>query len=225
MKKFKRVIIMMLCAIMLSSVCGCGEQVVEEINTESDVNLKFIAMLYDNHGNNYLNVEGKKFCIYPNKVRQWGYDTSGSWVSYFDTSSVVSISIDDNWVQSCGSTVIFKDERIDIQKLDDGVGFIPTTSESSPSLEVDDEKLNDYVRLSHWWYDTHEKGQGGKKVVLIQSQDGYNIGLVEGDDVTWEVVGELPKSTLIKVDGKKLYLHRCNFTIIDTALFDKVVDE
>ena len=66
-----------------------------------------------------------------------------------------------------------------------------------------------------------EKGQHGQKLILIQSQDGYNIGAFMGNDVTWEVEENLPKTTKIMIDGLPLYVHRCNFTIIDSNLIAK----
>lgn len=98
-----------------------------------------------------------------------------------------------------------------------------SSSESGYTEEIDNSMIIDYFALTNWWFSTHEKGQGGKKIVLIQSQDGYNIGIVEGDEVYWEVAEKLPKTTLLEIDGKPLYIHRSNFTIIDTALFDKAV--
>ena len=53
-------------------------------------------MMYDNQGNNFLNFEGKQFEIKPNRVIQWGYNTSGSWTSYYETSSIVTVNVDDN---------------------------------------------------------------------------------------------------------------------------------
>ena len=55
---------------------------------------------------------------------------------------------------------------------------------------------------------------------MIQSQDGYNIGAFIGTDVTWEVAEKLPKTTKIIIDGLPLYIHRCNFTIIDSGLIE-----
>ena len=95
--------------------------------------------------------------------------------------------------------------------------------ESGYTEKIDDSVLKNYFALTNWWFDSHEKGQGGSKLILIQSQDGYNIGVIEGDDVYWEVAEKLPKTTLLTVDDKPVYIHRCNFTIIDTALFDKAI--
>lgn len=72
------------------------------------VPITYLAMLYDNNGNNFLNFQGNNFEITPNKVKQWGYSTEGSWHSYYDTSSVVTINVDGNYIETCGSTVLFK---------------------------------------------------------------------------------------------------------------------
>lgn len=185
--------------------------------------LTFEALLYDNAGNNYASFQGNRFNISPNKVEQWGYNTDGSWTSWYETSSVVSIQIDDHYVQTCGSTVIFKDSRLEIIPLADDLNINKKADESGYSVDIADNDLVNYFALTNWWFDTHENGQGGEKIVLIQSQDGYNIGVVEGNNVTWEVAEKLPKTTLVTIDNMPLYIHRCNFTIIDTALFQKDV--
>lgn len=195
------------------------------LNADPTTTFQFEALLYDNMGNNYVTFKGNSFDITPNKVEQWGYDTDGSWISWYETSSVVSIKIDGNYVQTCGSSVIFKDSRLEIMPLEEDIGVVGSSDESGYSVDVSDNGLINYFALTNWWYDTHENGQGGEKIALIQSQDGYNIGIVEGNDVTWEVAEKLPKTTLVTVDGMSLYIHRCNFTIIDTALFEKAVKE
>ena len=80
----------------------------------------------------------------------------------------------------------------------------------------------DYITLRLWWKSYKEKGQGGEKIVLIRSQDGTDIGMLVGKNVEWEVAGKLPKTTRLIVDGKPLFLHRCDFNIIDTALLDNL---
>lgn len=191
-------------------------------STEKDAKpIAFDAMFYDNSGNNYMTFKGNKFNITPNKTKQWGYDTDGTWTSWWETSSVVSIEIDRNYVQTCGSSVVFKDSRINIQPLTEDIGTIDTT-ESGYETNVQTSNVVDNTSLMLWWSKNHEVGQNGSKLVVIQSQDGYNIGVVSGKDVTWEVAESLPKTTLITIDDMPLYIHRCNFSIIDTKLFDKM---
>lgn len=226
MKKFISFILALV--VLLSVICltGCAlsdSVTVSSNNGNEDVKLTFEAMLYDNQGNNYVTFKGNSFNISPNKQKQWGYDTNGNWTSWYETSSVVSIDIDGHPVDTCGSTVLFKDSRIEIKPLTVDIGTLDSSDKSGYTTNIDDPIFKNYFALTHWWYDTHENGQGGEKLILIQSQDGYNIGIVEGKDIYWEVAEKLPKTTLLKVDDKPLYIHRCNFTIIDTALFNNVV--
>lgn len=196
------------------------------VTMKSDLNQNFAfeAMFYDNTGNNYVTFNGHSFDIDSNKVKQYGYDSEGSYISYYETSSIVSIDIDGHPVDTCGSTVLFKDTRLKLEPLDFNIGTLEASDESGYSVKTDKGTFEDWFELTHWWY--KQKGNGedpGAKVILIQSQDGYNISVVKGEQITWEVAGTLPKTTLITVDDMLFYIHHCNFTIIDTALFEKVV--
>lgn len=215
-------ILLAFCLLTGMSSCSNTSTTMSATNDEG-VKLTFDAMLYDNQGNNYVTFRGNTFDISPNKQKQWGYNTDGHWTSWYETSSVVSIEIDGYPVETCGSTVLFKDSRITIQPLNTDIGTLDSSDESGYTATINDSGFKNYFALTRWWFDTHETGQGGPKIVLIQSQDGYNIGVVEGNDITWEISENLPKTTYLNIDDKPLYIHRCNFTIIDTALFDNVV--
>lgn len=195
------------------------------VSTENTDNTEFAfeAMLFDNQGDNFVTFIGNSFNISPNKVKQWDYNTDGSWTSWYETGSVMTIEIDGHAVETCGSTALFKDSRLEIKPLTVNIGTLDNFDKSGYSIYTQDSSFKNYLGLTRWWFDTHEKGQGGAKLVLIQSQDGYNIGTIEGNDVYWKVAEKLPKTTVIKIDKKSLYIHRCNFTIIDTALFNNVV--
>lgn len=183
------------------------------------------AMMYDNQGNNFLNFEGNNFTITPNKVKQYGWDSDGSWMHYYETSSVVTIEIDGNYIQSCGSTVIFKDKRLEMLDIPSELNTVEAGNTDSYTVKEDKQGVNTYLGLRYWWYDIKEQGQNGEKIVLIQSQDGYNIGAFVGNDVTWGVAEKLPKTTKLMIDGLPVYIHRCNFTIIDSALITTSFDK
>lgn len=178
--------------------------------TEDGVKLTFNAMLYDNRGNNYLTVKGNTFDIKPNKIAQHGYDSDGNYVKYYETSSIVSVTIDGHKIDTCGSTILFKDTRIEMIPLDADIGSIS-------------ENNVDYTTLSKWYKNDHADSDT-KQLVLIQSQDGYNIGVCKAKNIDWEVCEKLPKTTRLDIDGKELYIHRCNFTVIDISLLDKAVN-
>lgn len=202
--------------------CSTGENVKMEADANQD--FAFEALFYNNSGENFVTFSGHSFDIDDNKVKQYGYDSDGSYISYYETSSVVSITIDGHSVDTCGSTVLFKDTRIKMTPIDFDLGKLTASDESGYSVKADNKSIEDWYGLTNWWYKNHKNGKDNiARVILIQSQDGYNIGAIEGKHITWKVAGKLPKTTLITVDDKPLYIHRCNFTIIDAGLFKKVV--
>ena len=67
------------------------------------------------------------------------------------------------------------------------------------------------------WLTRREVG----KVVILMSQDGSKvIGLMGGDTVVDSVSEDLPKSTVLYIDGKQALIHRANYEIIDRELLD-----
>lgn len=219
----KKLISVIAILIIMLMMAGCTEDnstTITQESTEDSESITYEAMLYDNQGNDFLNFYGNNFTITPNKIKQYGWNTDGTWTSFYETSSVVTIEIDGSYIQSCGSTVIFKDTRLSMLDIPDELNAVEAGSEDGYTVSVNGQGIDTYVGLTNWWYDIKEQGQHGSKVVLIQSQDGYNIGAFVGDDVTWEVADKLPKTTKIMVDGLPLYIHRCNFTIIDSELIE-----
>ena len=179
--------------------------------------LSFVAEFYDNEGENWLNVEGTRFDIAPNKVKMYGYDSSGSWTYWYETSSVVSVDIDGNNIETCGSTVIFYDTQL--QKLPIEIPKDITLSEgdSASITSPDDLRWRDNWTLNWWWMSKDlENDNIGSRVVIIQSQEGDPICMFTGDEVYWEVSRNLPKTTEICIDGRMVYVHRANYAIIDT---------
>ena len=61
---------------------------------------------------------------------------------------------------------------------------------------------------------------GRSQVVLVSSQNGIPIGLFRGDNCTVTIPANLPKMTLVNIDGKLVYVHRANVDIIPAAMFD-----
>lgn len=59
---------------------------------------------------------------------------------------------------------------------------------------------------------------GKQKVVLIRSQNGTPLATFAGDRVSLYAT-EVPQSTGLLVDGKYLFIYRCDYTIYDLALF------
>lgn len=168
---------------------------------------QYTIYTYDNLGNLVLETSGKKIDIAGNPVKNTSYDENGKVITGYELSSVITITIDGNEIESCGDTCIF------VQKgLTPDVDFTTETIQSSGSvLDITSlsAKLNQY------------KNKFGKaRVVVIKSQLGNPIMAFSGDSVYWEIPEDLPKMTKLMIDGKALYIHRANFQIIDKELIE-----
>ena len=166
---------------------------------------QYTIYTYDNFGNLVLETSGKKIDIAGNPVKTTSYDENGKVITGYELSSVITITIDGNEIESCGDTCIF------VQKgLTPDVDFTTETIKSSSGIfdiTSISAKLNQY------------KNKFGKaRVVVIKSQLGNPIMAFSGDSVYWEIPEDLPKMTKLMIDGKALYIHRANFQIIDKEL-------
>lgn len=214
-----------LCAILFAlalilSLCACDTTTDE--NGEP-VKISYVAEFYDNYGAQWLSVEGTSFNIEPNKVKEYAYNSNGTWESSWTTSSVVSITIDDQHIESCGSTVLFYDTRLTPLEIDIPKEITSSTGDSATIKTPYDgySWSNDRWGLMYWYWQTEKQANStpASRVVVIQSQNGDPICMFTGEEVTWSVSRNLPKTTELVIDGKVVYIHRSNFSIIDTSIF------
>lgn len=54
--------------------------------------------------------------------------------------------------------------------------------------------------------------------VLIRSQQGLPIAVFTGDEVSTFQAKNIPNSTALLIDGKRVFLYRVDFSIYDTSL-------
>ena len=126
---------------------------------------------------------------------------------YGEVSSYIDITIDGQSWKHVGSTLVFAQKGVDMI-TDFQIPEDMENSGSSTGLMAIDRKINHYANLF-----------GKKLVVLVSSQNGTPIGLFQGDSCYTEIPGDLPKTTLIHIDGKRVYVHRANVDIIPASLF------
>lgn len=220
----KKIMAVVLVVVLLFSLCACADvtTITMDISETSDaVKISYVADFYDNYGSQWLSVEGNSFNISPNKVKEYAYDSDGSWISSWTTSSVMSIDIDGNKIESCGSTVLFYDTRL--EKIDINIPQdVDLTTENGYSVTTpNDLRASDYWDLN-WWFITKSQSNTTvrSRAVIIQSQNGNPICMFNGDNVSWEVSRNLPKTTEIIIDGMPVYIHRANFAIVDLSVFN-----
>lgn len=220
MKKVIAIVLAILSICVLFT--GCFDTTTTTLTASEGEKLSFKAEFYDNKGEQWFSAEGSHFNISPNKVKEYYYSNEGVWTYHYEMSSIVSVDIDGHDIESCGSTIIFYDTRLEKQECVLPEDAIDTSEGGDASIKDPGNYMNLYEYWTlDWWFITKDSRNEtiGPKVVVIQSQEGAPICLFSGENVKWEVSENLPKTTEITIDGKKLYVHRSNFAVIDTTIF------
>ena len=156
----------------------------------------YIIRQYDDFGNLVFTIHGDKVTM-DCELDEYG-----------EVSSYIDITIDGNSWKHVGSTLVFAQESADMitdfqipeEMEDSGLG--------STGLMAVDRRINEYANLF-----------GKELVVLISSQNGTPVALFQGNNVYTEIPGDLPKTTLIHIDGALVYVHRANIDIIPADMF------
>ncbi|MDU2110739.1 MAG: DUF5052 family protein, partial [Peptoniphilus lacydonensis] len=129
------------------------------------------------------------------------FDTS----SGTNNSSVIQVTIGDKELHHVGSSMIVAENglnnvfeqyatKVDIQNMQHGVPIINSL-------------VNDFKNSF----------TGKEKLILIRSQNGTPLATYAGSNVSLYST-DVPKSTGLLVDGKYLFVYRCDYTIYDLAL-------
>lgn len=199
-----------MCMMFIFSITGCAK-----FNSKiNDIkgNLKgngYTIHTYDNYGKLVLTTSGEKINIKGNAVETTNYDSDGDVITGYEMSSVITINIDGNQIQSCGDTCIFEQK-----------GLKPSVDFTKEEINSTSNKgISDYTYVSNI-VNKYKNMFGKSRVVVIKSQLGQPITAYSGDEVYWEIPKNLPKMTKLMIDGKALYIYRANFQIIDTELLN-----
>ena len=206
----KRVISIITIVVMLFSLSGCSmlESKINDIKGNLAGN-GYDIYTYDNYGEKVLETNGDKISIAGNKTETTSYDSNGLRITGYDLSSVITITIDGDEIQSCGDTCIFVQDGLDAE-----VDFTQEVIDSQT-----DGSLDENTAIARF-VNRYKNMFGKSRVVVIKSQLGQPITAYSGDEVYWEIPDNLPKMTKLMIDGKALYVHRANFQIIDKSLLD-----
>lgn len=180
--------------LMMVSLTGCAslDLMMSDIKG-SLIGNAFNVKVYDNYGNNVINVHGKRVDVAAEST-----DENGN-----ADSSVINITADGQQMKQVGNTVIFTEDGLnpvkdyslpkDVNNAGDG------------SITLFDRNVNEL-----------KNSIGTAKTIVISSQLGIPIAVYAGDSVGVSVPDDLPKMTKLTIDGKALYVHRANYVIMDT---------
>lgn len=195
--------IMLLLATLLTGCAGFQSDV-NSLNGSITGNT-YECQFFSNHGQKFMTMTGQKIDINENIVRERIYTNKG-WGYTKTLSSVITVTVDGNEVESCGTTILFIEDG-----LTPDVDFTMQDITSVAQGILDNTILANTVNRYKNWF-------GKSRVVVIQSQMGDPIMAFSGDEVYYTVCEDLPKTTKLMIDGHALYIHRANFQIIDKDL-------
>ena len=202
-KMIVAIALMLLLAILLTGCAGFKSDV-NSLNGSITGNT-YECQFFSNHGQKFMTMSGQKIDINENTVRERIYTDKG-WGYTKTLSSVITVTVDGNEVESCGTTILFIEDG-----LTPDVDFTMQDITSVAQGILDNTILANTVNRYKNWF-------GKSRVVVIQSQMGDPIMAFSGDEVYYTVCEDLPKTTKLMIDGHALYIHRANFQIIDKDL-------
>lgn len=202
MKMRKKSLLFALLATLVFALAGCNwlEYKIGSIK-ESFLGRELTIQTYDENSQMIDRVKGKSVSIEADDDFSLK-DVNGNTV---EKSSVLSITVGGKQMLHVGSSLIaYEDgltnifeeyvQTVDIEKFNRSVPFV-------------NRMVNDMANLT----------TGRKKVVLIRSQSGQPLATFAGNDVSYFAT-DIDKATGIMIDGKYLFIYRCDYTIYDLAL-------
>ncbi len=201
MKTRNKILLVIISIIMLINLSGCAA--VRDFfgrNKEQLIGQEFEVSTFDHNGNKTLTVKGNKVTVGLLKNNA-NFDKESEGFK----SSVLEITVDGNQMLQVGDTTIFAEEGLDMVEEYE----VPENIETS--------KGGGFVPIDRFVNDIKNK-LGKEKTIIISSQLGIPIGVYQGNSVYVTVPDNIPKTTRLNIDGKSLYIHRANYTILDTNM-------
>ncbi len=200
-KKFSMFVVIMAATLVLSG-CNWLEYKIGSLK-EQFVGRELTVQTYDENSQMIDRVQGKSVSIEADEEFSLK-DANGDTV---EKSSVLNITVGGKQMLHVGSSLIAYEEGLQnifeeyVQQVD-----LNSFNRSVPFIN---RMVNDLQNLT----------TGKEKIVLIRSQSGQPLATFAGNDVSYFAT-DIDKSTGIMIDGKYLFIYRCDYTIYDLALLN-----
>ena len=181
-------------AAMITLLCGCSDIRQKENNFNGNIyGNRYTIETFSDDGTKVLKTHGSRIGVKGNMIRKESSDGTASETA--ELSSVITLTIDNREMLTCGDTLIF---------FEDGL---------TPDVVFADEETKSVNAV---------RAKITKKTaVIVKSQGGVPLYAFSGKKITWSVPDDLPKFTKLMVDNKAMYIHRANFQIIEIDLIDQ----
>ena len=205
MKRFRLGVVSLTVVVLMAYLVGCATLAYKlRAAKGSLVGNAYTVYQYDNTGNQTMVFSGQHVDIEP-------YQPKSSSEGVKDLTSVLDITIDGGQMLGVGNTLLFEEKGLDkLAGFTEIAKFADDYSKTGLHFIPYDKFIN---KLTN--------SMGKSRLILVYSQMGEPLAMYQGDKVYVTVPEDLPKMTRLNIDGKSLYLHRVNYTIVDTKLMKK----
>lgn len=203
LKKRKISLLVLLAStLLLLSACQSLENWFKNAKEEW-VGLQMTVRTFDENSQLVDQMSGKSLSISRNEE----FDSVDSEGNSKADSSVLKITLGKHEIDHVGSSLIAAEEGLEdlFAKYQTTVD-IKNTAQDIPIVNRMVSGLkNDFT--------------GKKKVILIRSQNGTPLATYAGDKVSLHA-SDAPKTSELLIDGKRLIIYRCDYTIYDRELLE-----
>lgn len=199
--KRKKLMGMLMLGALLIVMAGC-QDILNSFKQfeQSFKGLDMTIRTYDESSQVMDEVSGKSVKI----QRDDSFDTAED----ANDSNVIQITVGRNELHHVGSSMIIEEK-----------GLVNVFDEYTDKVNIEDTKRS-VPMINSMVNDFRNSFRGKDKVILIRSQNGTPLATYAGSKVSMYKT-DVPKSTGIIIDGKYLFIYRCDFTIYDTELLTK----
>ena len=113
-KMKKKILSLLVVGVMALNLTGCAmfESEINDIKGNL-VGNGYTIDTFDNYGKRVMTTTGDKINIQGNPVETTSYDSDGSIITGYELSSVITITIDGQEIESCGDTCIFTQKGLE----------------------------------------------------------------------------------------------------------------
>lgn len=200
MKHKKQLLVVGLLSMTVIMLSGC-QDIMNSFKQfeQSFKGLEMTVRTYDEQSQVMDQVQGKSVKI----ERDDTFDTDED----SKDSSVIQITVGKNEMHHVGSSMIIEEK-----------GLTNVFDEYADKVDINNTKRS-VPMINSMVNDFSNSFKGKDKVILIRSQNGTPLATYAGNKVSMYST-DVPKSTGILIDGKYLFIYRCDYTIYDKALVD-----
>lgn len=199
---FKNIIMASLILIITLNLAGCN-LLRNEMGKMKEALKGRTAVIqtYDEESNIIDRIEGKSISI----ETEDKFNTKDEEGKTIKQSAVLGITVGKNYMVHVGSSLIMYEKGLqDVFDEFSKTVDVKNLDRSKPFLN---RMINDMENVT----------TGKSKVVLIRSQSGKPLATFVGNNVSYFETG-IDKSTGIQIDGKYLFIYRCDYSIYDIDL-------